>query len=625
MPPTRTASCIATSSPRTCSSPGGEQAKVMDFGLAMLAGIESGADDETVSAPARLTEVGTAVGTVAYMSPEQARGEPIDARSDVFSFGAMLYEMTTGVRPFAGSTSAVMFDALLNREPLPPRALRPEVPAELDRLICRALVKNRDARLQSAAELLGALKRLKGTAEAAAPQDASVARRPRLTVPRAAVAALVLAVVAGLVYWTVARPGTKPIRSLAILPFDSRPTGVPDESFGGLAATLTDDLARAASLRVVPHALTAAYQGTPKTSQEIGRELGADAVLRGTVSRAGDTVRVDAALVDTASGRSLWSRTYQQGRTSLFEIERDVARGIADTIGARPPAPDERPRAEEKPSNPEAYELYLRGRYRAGRWNEKDTDEAIALLERSTALDPEFGPSQALLGYVYGVKSFNYRPDEAQWIEKGYAAVEKALALDPASPYAHLARGRLLWRHSQGFPHLAALAEYRQSLAARPNFDEAWHERGIVLFHVGHLDAGRARRAAGRRPQSQQHAGAIPAGAARELPAQARGSHRLAEAGAARGLPGPVDVPHVAGAHLARSARRGVARDRVGARRERPRSGRCRSQHPRAAARTAGRQEGRRGRHRHGDPNWPGIRPLPSHRVFHRPGLLRAR
>jgi len=112
------------------------------------------------------------------------------------------------------------------------------------------------------------------------------------------------------------------------------------------------------------------------------------------------------------------------------------------------------------------------------------------LLEQSTALDQKFGPSQALLGYVYGVKSFNYRPEDPQWIEKGYAAVEKALALDPQSSDAHLARGTLLWRHSQGFPHLEALAEYRQSIAARPNFDEAWHERGIVLFHVGHLEAG---------------------------------------------------------------------------------------------------------------------------------------
>jgi len=466
------------------------QAKVMDFGLATLAGIESGADDATASAPVRLTELGTAVGTVAYMSPEQARGDPIDARSDLFSYGVMLYEMTTGVRPFAGSTSAVTFDALLNREPVPPRALRPDVPADLDRLICRALVKSREERLQSASELLGALKRLKEAAEPAAHQDGAGARRPRSIVPRAAVAALVLAVVAGLGYWTIARPVTKPIRSLAILPFDSRPGGVPDESFGGLAAALTDDLAGTESLRVVPHALTAAYLGTPKTSQEIGRELGADAVLRGTVSRAGGAVRVDAALVDTASGRSLWSRTYQQGQTSLFEIERDLARRVADTVGPRPPAPDERPRAEGKPSNPEAYELYLRGRYRAGRWNEKDLDDAIDLLERSTALDQGFGPSQALLGYVYGVKAFNYRPDEAQWIEKGYAAVEKALALDPESPDAHLARGTLLWRHSQGFPHLEALAEYRRSIAARPNFDEAWHQRGIVLFHVGHLDAG---------------------------------------------------------------------------------------------------------------------------------------
>ncbi len=128
--------------------------------------------------------------------------------------------------------------------------------------------------------------------------------------------------------------------------------------------------------------------------------MNADAVLRGAVSRAGNTVRVDAVLVDTASGRSPGPGLYQQGQPSLFEIERDLARGIADTIGARPPAPDERPRAEGKPSNPEAFELYLRGRYRAGRWNEKDTDEAIALLERSTALDPEFGQSQALLGYV---------------------------------------------------------------------------------------------------------------------------------------------------------------------------------------------------------------------------------
>ena len=398
-----------------------------------------------------------------------------------------------------------------------------------------------------------------------------------------------------------------------------------DESFGGLAASLTDDLARTESLRVVPHALTAAYLGTPKTAQEIGRELNADAVLRGTVSRAGNTVRVDAALVDTASGRSLWSRTYQQGQTSLFEIQRDLARGIADTIGARPPAQDEQPRAEGKPSNPEAFELYLRGRYRAGRWNEQDTDEAIALLERSTALDPEFGPSQALLGYVYGVKSFNYRPDEPQWIEKGYAAVEKALALNPASPYAHLARGRLLWRHSQGFPHLEALAEYRQSLAARPNFDEAWHERGIVLFHVGHLDAGlRA---------VQQAVALNPSNTLARFRLGPLANYRLKPEEAIALLKRvPREVYPAQWTYHMSLALISLGRlDEASREIESALAGNVPDQggvvHSIRAllARAAGRQEGRRGRHRHGHPDRPRLRPFPSHRVLHRPGLFRAR
>jgi len=467
-----------------------QQAKVMDFGIAKTTGVLADGEGDTGSAPALLTEQGVAIGTVAYMSPEQARGEPLDARSDLFSYGVLLYEMATGVRPFQGSTAAVTFDAILNRDPVPPRTLRPDIPAELERLIGRALVKDREARVQSASELLSGLKRLKGPVETGSRAEVSGARRSTSIVAWTAVVALVLAAVAGLGYWTLAGPGTAPIRSLAILPFDSQSSHASDESLEGLAASLTDDLARIQSLRVVPRTLTVAYQGTRKTAQEIGRELSVDAVLCGTVSRSSDAVRVVATLVQTSSGRTLWSATYQGGEASLFELERDLARRVSDTAGARPATPEQKPLVEAKPANPEAYELYLRGRYHAGRWNEKDLDEAIGLLEKSTALDQNFGPSQALLGYVYGVKSFNYRPEDPQWIEKGYAAVEKALALDPQSPDAHLARGTLLWRHSQGFPHLEALAEYRQSIAARPNFDEAWHERGIVLFHVGHLEAG---------------------------------------------------------------------------------------------------------------------------------------
>jgi TolB-like protein/Flp pilus assembly protein TadD len=424
------------------------------------------------------------------MSPEQARGLAVDARSDLFSYGAMLYEMVTGESPFQGATSALTFDAILNREPAPPRALRPDVPVALERLIARALVKDRGTRLQGASEALDALKGLKGAVDTSARAATSRPRRSAARFASVAAAALVVAAAAGLGYWMSTRPVARPIRSLAVLPFENLSGGAADESMEGLAASLTDDLARLPSLRVVPRTLTAAYRGTPKTAQEVGRELSADAVLRGTFSRAGGAAHVTATLVDAASGRRLWSETYQPGPAGLFGIEQDLTRKVADSAGARPAAPDQTPRADARPVNPEAYELYLRGRYRAGRWNEKDLDEAIDLLERSTALDPGFGPSQALLGHVYGAKSFNFRPDDPQWIEKGYAAVEKALALDPESPDAHLARGTLLWRHSQGFPHLEALAEYRRSIAARPNLDEAWHLRGMVLFHVGHLEAG---------------------------------------------------------------------------------------------------------------------------------------
>jgi len=467
-----------------------QQAKVMDFGIAKTTGVLADGEGDTGPASALLTEQGVAIGTVAYMSPEQARGEPLDARSDLFSYGVLLYEMATGVRPFQGSTMAVTFDAILNRDPVQPRTLRPDIPAELERLIGRALVKDREARVQSASELLSALKRLKGPVETGSRAEMSGSRRSKSIVAWAAAVALVLAAGAGLGYWTLAGPETTPIRSLAVLPFDSPAADASNESFEGLAASLTDDLARIPSVRVVPPTLTVAYRGTRKTSLEIGRELSVDAVLCGTVSRSGDAVRVAATLVQTSSGRTLWSATYQGGQASLFELERDLARRVSDTVGARPATPAQQPRVEAKSANPEAYELFLRGRYHVGRWNEKELDEAIGLLEKSTALDQNFGPSQALLGFVYGVKSFNYRPNDPQWLEKGYAAVEKALALDPQSPDAHFARGTLLWQHSQGFPHLDALAEYRLSLAARPNFDEAWHQRGVVLLHVGHLEAG---------------------------------------------------------------------------------------------------------------------------------------
>jgi TolB-like protein/tetratricopeptide (TPR) repeat protein len=295
---------------------------------------------------------------------------------------------------------------------------------------------------------------------------------------------------AGVAYWVTARHAVPPIRSLAVLPFDNHIDPAANDMVEGLADAVTADLTRSPTVAVVPLAVAAAYRGSTKSASEIARELKADAVVGGVMSRSGDQIRFAVQVLAAGDGRPVWSDTYQRSPSELVSLQSAVVDGVSRAIGTTLPSPVGTAPVNAKAVNPEAYDLYLRARYHAGRVNEPDLDQAIALLERSTQLDPRFTLSQSLLGYVYGNKSFNYRPADPQLREKGYAAVEKALAADPASPEAHVARGILLWQPTEGFPSREALAEFRQALAIRPTFDEAWHERGVVLFHVGHLEAG---------------------------------------------------------------------------------------------------------------------------------------
>ena len=465
------------------------QAKVLDFGLAKALRIE--ASDEradTTTAAASLTELGVAMGTAAYMSPEQASGEPLDARSDLFSYGVVLYEMATGRRPFQGATDALLFDAILNREPAPLRTVRPDAPAAFDQLVAQLLAKDRNARVQSSAALLRALEKLRQDAVAGARNEPPVkgaARMPNLSLW---VAAAILLVAGGFAYSKLARETIPPIHSLAILPFDNRSGAAPEDVIQGLADAISGELARVPTLEVMPRTMTAPYIGGTKSAQEIGRDLKVDAVLRSVVTAPSDGIRLEASLVESVGGRVVWSRTYQRGRDEFFALQKDLASGVSRALGVTPATVVAAPMAAAPPVNPQAYDLYLRGRYHAGRWSEPELDEAIGLLEQAVMLEPSFGLAQALLGSAYTAKSFNYRPNDPQWREKGYAAVEKALALDPQSPDAHFARGQLLWQPSLGFPHRDSLAEYRIAIAGRQNFDDAWHHRGIVLTHIGHLD-----------------------------------------------------------------------------------------------------------------------------------------
>jgi tetratricopeptide (TPR) repeat protein len=219
---------------------------------------------------------------------------------------------------------------------------------------------------------------------------------------------------------------------------------------------------------------------------EIGKELNADVLLDGTVSRAGNRVLIRTRLVNARAGRDLWSHTYESAAADLPASQNQMERDIAAQVHAS--APDRARLIDTRKLDPRAYDLYLRGTYHLGGFTAQDTDQAIKLYEQAVAIAPGFAPLQANLASAYATKSFSFAPDDQECEARAFAAIEKAFVLDPDSAEAHLARGELLWRSSHGFPHRAALTEFRLAAAARPNLGSAWADIAGVLIHIGHLD-----------------------------------------------------------------------------------------------------------------------------------------
>jgi TolB-like protein/Flp pilus assembly protein TadD len=280
--------------------------------------------------------------------------------------------------------------------------------------------------------------------------------------------------------------------TLAVLPLENL-TGDPAQEY--LSDGVTDAVIAALSrlhsprLNVIARTSSIRYKQSTAPLEQIGRELDANTVLKGSVARSGDRVRIDAELIQISDARSLWRQTYDRSVTELAGVESDLTEAVSTAIGLERADTAKHAATGAAAVNAEAYDLYLRGLSHAFRNNEQDIDQAIALFEQSAALDPTFVPTYAYLALTYGNKSSTYRPTEPQWEEKGFAAVQKALKLDAESPEAHYAQAMMLWRPSHGFPSREALQEFRKAMAARPNFDEAWHQHAVVLFHVGHLDA----------------------------------------------------------------------------------------------------------------------------------------
>ena len=488
--------------------------KILDFGLAKLTERKSELTD--TEAETQIIELkttpGMVLGTVAYMSPEQARGLPVDGRTDVWSLGVVLYEMVTGQRPFAAATPTDLIISIVGQEPEPLDKLAPSAPTQLGRIMSKALAKDREGRYHTAGDLLVNLKDLRREVELEV--DASVAsgrvRTPtrdvdvtssrllprgltpgRLAILATLVGALILG---GFILARYFRQRSTPaisteIKSLAVLPMVNL-SGNPSEDYfaDGMTDTLIAGLAKVGSLRVTSRTSVMQFKGSQKPLKEIARELNVDAIVEGSVQRFGDQVRINVQLIHAATDQHLLTQTYDRELRDILTLQNEVARAVTQKIQIKLTPQDQVRLARAVPINPAAYDDFLRGRFYLSRQTKADNEKAIEFLSRAVNTDPNFAAAQAELAQACVWRLFLFTPDEKQWEEKAFVAVEKALSLDPDLPAAHLARGRLLWTPANHFPHDKAIQEYHRALDLDPSLDEARNQLALVYSHVGLLD-----------------------------------------------------------------------------------------------------------------------------------------
>jgi TolB-like protein/Tfp pilus assembly protein PilF len=279
------------------------------------------------------------------------------------------------------------------------------------------------------------------------------------------------------------------IQSLAVLPLENL-TGDPSQDYfaGGMTEALITELAKTGALRVMSRSSVMRYKGAGRPLPEVGRELNVDALLTGSVIRSGERVRIAVQLIHAATDRNLWANSYERDLRDVLALQREMTRDIVGEVRIKLKPQGEVQAATLRSVNPEAYDLYLRGRFHLNRQTRDDNEAAIMALERAVTIDPNFAAAYAELAQAYVWKLFLFAPGERQWEEKAFVAAEKALALDPDLAAAHLARGRLLWTPANRFPHEKAIREYRRALELDPTLDEARNQLALVYCHIGAFD-----------------------------------------------------------------------------------------------------------------------------------------
>jgi eukaryotic-like serine/threonine-protein kinase len=471
-------------------------AKLLDFGVAKRAGPEPVRKTENVlsllstNVELRLTSPGAAIGTVAYMSPEQARGEDVDARSDIYSMGAVLYEMTTGKCAFTGKDAAEVLDAIQHRAPDPITKVNIRAPSELVRITNRAMEKDRSQRHQSASEMRADLQALRRGLETKASQRRS-----------ALVLALVVALFAMAAYGSLRVPRVREwvaggwssnagreIKSLAVLPLENLTGDSSQDYFAdGITNALITNLTKVGSIRVTSRTSAMQYKGSHKPLREIARELNVDAVLEGSVGHSGNRVLVSAVLVDAASDRNLWAQHYDRDLHDILQLQNELATTVALEVAGRL-TPGEKSRLATKTLHvsPQAYEAYLKGEYFLNKWTAESLEKARVYFQQAINNDPSYAQGYAGLAEYYGTVAFlGVVPPREAWL-KAESLLTKTLEMDPSSSKAHTLLGMLKLQFR--CDRLGAEKELNRALELNPGDMGALDYHSYYLLEIGRTD-----------------------------------------------------------------------------------------------------------------------------------------
>jgi serine/threonine protein kinase/tetratricopeptide (TPR) repeat protein len=466
-------------------------AKILDFGVAKFFLKPENATTSASESEEHLTNVGIAVGTAAYMSPEQVRAQELDGRTDLFSFGVVLYQMATGKLPFQGPSSGLITDAILHSAPVAPIRVNPNISLALQEVIRRALEKDRNLRYQNAADMRAELQRIKRDTDSGRRPPQETGSIPGSTGRSSATINKVQGSSALDSSWRPRRI-SKVIDSIAVLPFKNA-SGDPEHEYlsDGITGSLINNLATLPKLRVMAQSTVSRFKAREIDAQAVGRELNVRSVLAGRIMQSGGSLRIGTELVDVATGSQLWGAQYDRKPGDIFVIQDEISNEISEKLRLKLTRAEKKQLTKRHTESAEAYRLYLKGRHHWNQWTEQGFYKAIEYFHEAIEKDDGYALAYAGLADCFVLLGWNSYLPPKEAFPKGKAAAKAALELDQDLAEAHTSLAAVLWLYDWQWD--AAQTEFKRSLELGPAYPTANHWYGEYAMTMGRYEEAMAR------------------------------------------------------------------------------------------------------------------------------------